>query len=198
MPLPPPRSAPGGARAPEETGGTRASLRRLNTCTAREAERLLLTCCGSARWATRVATHRPYPDGEALLAAAEEASYDLSPVDLAEALADECAQHPPSLGPGALAAHTALRAAHAAYESRFGHAFLLCLDGFRPEERLDQVLAALRTRLGNEPDEERSLAAEELRRIVRARLKRLVGVSGPSSPSGAGLHGPTARPSVPD
>lgn len=195
MPLPAPRSAPGDARAPEEAGGTTASLGRLNTCPLQEAEQLLLGCCGSTRWAARVAAHRPYPDGDALLAAAEEASYDLSPDDLSEALAGECAQHPLSLGPGALAAHTALRAAHAAYESRFGHAFLLCLDGFRPEERLDQMLAALRTRLGNEPDEERSLAAEELRRTVRARLTRLVSEPGPQP---SGLRGPGARPSVPD
>lgn len=195
MPLPPPRSAPGNTRAPEEAGGTHASLRRLNTCPSQEAESLLLTCCGSARWAARVAAHRPYPDGETLLAAAEEASYDLSPEDLAEALAAECAQHPLSLGPGALAAHTALRAAHAAYESRFGHAFLLCLDAIRPEERLDQMLVALRARLGNDPDEERSLAAEELRRTVRARLTRLVGTAGRPP---YGVRGPVARPPVPD
>jgi 2-oxo-4-hydroxy-4-carboxy-5-ureidoimidazoline decarboxylase len=182
MPLPPPRSAPGDARAPETAGGTHASLGGLNTCPAGEAERLLLSCCGSARWAARVAAHRPYPDGDALLAAAEEASYDLSPADLSEALAGECAQHPLSLGPGALAAHTALRAAHAAYESRFGHAFLLCLDEVRAEERLDQMLAALRARLGNDPDEERSVAAEELRRIVRGRLTRLLGAARPSVP----------------
>jgi 2-oxo-4-hydroxy-4-carboxy-5-ureidoimidazoline decarboxylase len=182
MPLPPPRSAPGDARAPEEAGGPSASLHGLNACPPGEAERLLLTCGGSSRWAARLAAHRPYPDGDALLAAAEEASYDLSPQDLSEALAGECAQHPLSLGPGALAAHTALRAAHAAYESRFGHAFLLCLDDVPPEERLDQLLAALRARLGNDPDEERSLAAEELRRIVRARLTRLVGVARPSVP----------------
>jgi 2-oxo-4-hydroxy-4-carboxy-5-ureidoimidazoline decarboxylase len=189
-PLPPPRSAPADARAPEEAGGTGAALRRLNECPAREAERTLLTCCGSPGWAARVAAHRPYPDGAALLAAAEEASYDMSPDDVAEALAGECAQHPLSLGPGALAAHTALRAAHAAYESRFGHAFVLCLDGFRPEERLDQMLAALRARLGNDPDEERALAAEELRGTVRGRLTRLV--------EGTGLPAAGARPSVPD
>ncbi|MYS05600.1 TetR family transcriptional regulator [Streptomyces sp. SID6041] len=59
---------------------------------------------------------------------------------------------------------------HAAYESSFGHAFVISLDGVRPGERLDQVLAGIRSRLGNEPEEERVVAADELRRLARARL----------------------------
>lgn len=107
----------------------------------------------------------------ALLAAADEASYDLTPGDLAEALIGEAAPVPAA---GRPSSRTALRAAHAAYESRFGHAFVLCLDGIPVAERLDQVLAGIRTRLANEPDEERAVAAEELRRLARARLGRLV------------------------
>ncbi|WP_394297642.1 2-oxo-4-hydroxy-4-carboxy-5-ureidoimidazoline decarboxylase [Streptomyces griseus] len=129
---------------------------------------LLLSCCGSPRWAERMAAHRPYPTTDALLAAAEEAGYDLAGPDLDEALAAECSAPP---HPGAPpAARTALRAAHAAYESRFGHAFVISLDGVRPGERLDAVLAAIRSRLGNEPDEERAVAADELRRLSRSRL----------------------------
>ena len=153
---------------------TATLLERFNASQPHEAEALLRDCCASARWARRLAAHRPYPDVPALLAAADEASYDLTPEDLAEALAGETAPHlqgPPQ--PGALAAHTALRAARAAYESRFGHAFVICLDECAPEERLDQVLAGLRVRLGHEPDEERAVAAEELRRVARGRLARL-------------------------
>ena len=40
------------------------------------------------------------------------------------------------------------------------------------------MLSGIRTRLGNEPDEERAVAAEELRRLARGRLTRLMG-SGP-------------------
>jgi 2-oxo-4-hydroxy-4-carboxy-5-ureidoimidazoline decarboxylase len=77
-------------------------------------------------------------------------------------------------GPGTLAAHTALRAAHAEYERRFRHAFVICLDGYRDDELLDQVLAGIRTRLGNDEDEERAVTADELRRLIRGRLARLV------------------------
>ncbi|MBO0510655.1 2-oxo-4-hydroxy-4-carboxy-5-ureidoimidazoline decarboxylase [Streptomyces beijiangensis] len=157
-------------------------LQRFNTASADTAEAALLACCGSHRWARRVAAHRPYPDLDSLLAAADEASYDLSPAELSEALADET---PPGLHPGApAAAHTALRAAQGAYESRFGHAFVICLDRVRPAEHLDHVLAGIRSRLAHDPDEERAVAADELRSLARGRIAHLMAASGPSdSPS---------------
>ncbi|MGW2325336.1 2-oxo-4-hydroxy-4-carboxy-5-ureidoimidazoline decarboxylase [Streptomyces sp. NPDC001700] len=174
-------------RAPKEStlprsrprSSTTGGLDRLNRLTADAAEAALLSCCGSRRWARLIADHRPYPDLGALLAAGDEASYDLTPADLAEALADETMTGHPlpadtETGVGSLAAHTALRAAHAAYEQRFGHAFVICLDGLAPEERLNRLLTGIRDRLGNEPEEERAHAAEELRRIARGRLTRMV------------------------
>ncbi|KQV18877.1 OHCU decarboxylase [Kitasatospora sp. Root187] len=152
-------------------------LHRFNEADPGAAEEALLACCGSHRWALRLTAHRPYPDIESLLAAASEASYDLRPADLAEALADESWMPQPLLGmraPGSQAAHTALRAAHAAYEARFGHVFVVCLDGIEPEEMLDTVLSSVRTRLANDPDEERLIAADELRRIALTRLEHLV------------------------
>ncbi|WP_246494428.1 2-oxo-4-hydroxy-4-carboxy-5-ureidoimidazoline decarboxylase [Streptomyces zagrosensis] len=149
---------------------------RFNAAPDGAAEAALLACCGSRRWARRIAGHRPYPDLAALLAAAAEASYDLTSTDLTEALADESVvQHPPSgsQGPGTLAAHTALRAAHAAYESKFGHVFVLCLDGVPQEEVLGQVLASIRTRLGHQDEKEREVAADELRRVAQGRLAHL-------------------------
>ncbi|WP_095756953.1 2-oxo-4-hydroxy-4-carboxy-5-ureidoimidazoline decarboxylase [Streptomyces xinghaiensis] len=205
-------TSPGPARGlPEES--TVFGLDHFNAQPPDTAEHALLACCGSRRWARSLAGHRPYPDVAALLAAADEASYDLSPADLAEALARESAPGLPGLPlpglplprarsgeerqpalagprdscrgsgqpdavpprrPGVLAAHTALRAAHAAYESRFGHAFVICLDGVDPAESLDHVLAGLRTRLGHEPEKERAVVAEELRRLSRGRLARLM------------------------
>ncbi|MFD7547050.1 2-oxo-4-hydroxy-4-carboxy-5-ureidoimidazoline decarboxylase [Streptomyces sp. NPDC059578] len=147
----------------------------MNACAPHIAFAAFLGCCASRRWATRLAAHRPYPDLEALLAAADEAAYDLTDADLAEALARETATTPQRTArPGHFAARTALSAAHAAYESRFGHAFLLCLDACPPEEALDRVLTAIRSRLGNDREDERALTTEELRRIARGRLARLV------------------------
>lgn len=149
------------------------ALEGFNTAPATDAEHALLTCCRSLRWAHRVAEHRPYPDLGALLAAADEAAYDLTPADVTEALAAESLTLLPD---GAYSvAHTALSAAHAAYESRFGHVFVICLDGIPTEEALDRVLTGIRSRLTNDPEEERLLAADELRRLARGRLSRVVG-----------------------
>ena len=158
--------------APDPPGARPTGLERFNALPADEAERTLLTCCGSCRWARRVAAHRPYPDLDSLLAASDEASYDLTAGDVTEALACESLTLLPD---GAhSAAHTALSAAHAAYESRFGHVFVICLDDTAPEESPDLVLAGIRARLTNDPDEERTRAAEELRRLTGGRLTRLL------------------------
>jgi 2-oxo-4-hydroxy-4-carboxy-5-ureidoimidazoline decarboxylase len=105
-----------------------------------------------------MAAHRPYPTVEALLAAADEAAYDLTSGDLAEALAAEATAPLPDRG--SLTVHTALRAAHAAYEAKFGYAFVLALDEDDPGRALDQTLASLRQRLGHDEDEEAVATAE--------------------------------------
>jgi len=152
----------------ESPSPTPTSLERFNTGPAADIERALLTCLRSLRWARRLTDHRPYPDLDSLLAAADEAAYDLTPADLSEALAAESL---PELPDGVYAAaHTALGAAHAAYESRFGHVFVICVDSPSPDEALNQVLTGIRSRLTNDPEEERVVAAEELRRLARERL----------------------------
>ena len=165
---------PGQVALPEQKSAVPSPVRLdgFNSAPTGEVTRALLTCCRSLRWVHRLADHRPYPDLGALLAAADEAAYDLTPADLAEALAGESLTPLPD---GAYsAAHTALSAAHAAYESRFGHVFVICLDEFTPGEALDQVLVGIRSRLANDPEEERVVTADELRRLARGRLTRLV------------------------
>jgi 2-oxo-4-hydroxy-4-carboxy-5-ureidoimidazoline decarboxylase len=162
------------------------ALVEFNAAPAEEVRDLLLGCLRSLSWSHRVAAHRPYPDLESLLAASDEAAYDLSPSDLAEALAAETL---PALPDETYAvAYTALSAAHAAYEAKFGHAFVICLDGLPPEERLDHALTRIRSRLTNDPEEERAVAAEELRRLARQRLAQLLrgagnGASNTSQPA---------------
>ncbi|MEU6553968.1 2-oxo-4-hydroxy-4-carboxy-5-ureidoimidazoline decarboxylase [Streptomyces sp. NPDC046915] len=168
---------PGQTRTPPSV----AAVEGFNTAPADEAHATLLTCLHSLRWAHRIADHRPYPDLDSLLAAADEAAYDLSPTDLAEALAAESL---PALPEDTYsAAHTALSAAHAAYEARFGHVFVIYLGDVAPEEALDRILEGIRSRLANDPDEERVVAAEELRRLARGRLiSALVNPTPPAAP----------------
>lgn len=112
--------------------------------------------------------HRPYPDPASLLAAADEAVYDLPPEEIAEALASEPL---PALPEDTYsAAHTALNAAHAAYEAKFGHVFVLCLDGVPEDEILDRVLENIRSRLANDPEEEHTVTRDQLRLLARERL----------------------------
>ncbi|MFD4572313.1 2-oxo-4-hydroxy-4-carboxy-5-ureidoimidazoline decarboxylase [Streptomyces sp. NPDC058417] len=159
-------------RTPRTPSADTSPLDRFNGMPAEAAHAALLDCLHSPRWARRIAEHRPYPTPDALLAAAEEAAYDLSPADLAEALAAESL---PALPQDAYsAAHTALRAAHAAYEARFGHAFVIYLGATPPAEVPDRILERIGSRLANDPDSEREEAAEELRRLARGRLSRLL------------------------
>jgi 2-oxo-4-hydroxy-4-carboxy--5-ureidoimidazoline (OHCU) decarboxylase len=143
-------------------------LDAFNAAPADEARALLLRCLRSLRWSDRLVDHRPYPDLDALLAAADEAAYDLSPADLSEALAAESLPELPE--DTYSAAHMALSAAHAAYEARFGHVFVIYLGDARRDEVIDRTLEGIRSRLTNDPDEERVIAAEELRRLARGRL----------------------------
>ncbi|WP_329197695.1 MULTISPECIES: 2-oxo-4-hydroxy-4-carboxy-5-ureidoimidazoline decarboxylase [unclassified Streptomyces] len=177
----------GSSGVPVPTSDHGSGLARFNSLPHDTAQTALLHCCGSGRWAHRLATHRPYPDRAALLAAADEASYDLSQSDLTGALARECSAE---LGHGApYAALLALDAARAEYERTFGHAFVICLDGHPPEERADVLLAAIRRRMAHETDEERAISADELRRLAQARLVRLLDrlpalMTGPVPPDG--------------
>ncbi|ANP49033.1 2-oxo-4-hydroxy-4-carboxy--5-ureidoimidazoline (OHCU) decarboxylase [Streptomyces griseochromogenes] len=147
-------------------------LDTFNTASSDEARALLLNCLRCPRWSRRVADHRPYPDLDSLLAAADEAAYDLSPEDLAEALAGESLPELPE--DTYSVAHTALSAAHAAYEARFGHVFVIYLGDCPREEALDRILEGIRSRLTNDPEEERVMAAEQLRRLAGERLGQLL------------------------
>ena len=68
------------------------------------------------------------------------------------------------------AVRAAIAAGNRRYEDRFGHVFLISAAGRTPEE----ILNALRLRLGNDPDTELRVAADEHRRITRLRLAKLL------------------------
>ncbi|MGW5635861.1 2-oxo-4-hydroxy-4-carboxy-5-ureidoimidazoline decarboxylase [Streptomyces sp. NPDC003832] len=163
---------PGTAGEPGTTPEPGTPLERFNTAPADEVRRTLLTCLFSRRWAHRLAAHRPYPTVDALLAASDEAAYDLTPAELAEALSGEAL---PTLPEDSYsAAHLALGAAHAAYADKFGHVFTIYLGDVPPGESAAHVLSAIRSRLTNDPEDERTVTAEELRRLARGRLGGLL------------------------
>lgn len=161
-------------------------MTRLNVLPAEAAGAVLLSCCAARNWVTMMVNGRPYASLDDLLKFSDAALATLSEHDIAEALAAH-----PRIGKrangsgrdatwsrgeqagmaGATSALTeALVAGNAAYEQRFGRVFLICATGLSGQE----LLAALRARLANDADTERAAVREELRKITRIRLRKLV------------------------
>ena len=164
-------------------------LSRLNSLPAGEAAAELLKCCGSTRWAANVVARRPFAGEEELKRAADEVWWGLGREDWLEAFrshpkigerkaAAEVSEESrrwsekEQAGTGLAPAGTldALAAANREYEDRFGYIFIVCATGKSAEE----MLAVLRSRLGNDPEDELRVAAEEQRRITRLRIEKLL------------------------
>jgi 2-oxo-4-hydroxy-4-carboxy-5-ureidoimidazoline decarboxylase len=147
-----------------------------------EAQGQLYRCFASRKWAQRVAEGWPYPDLDSLLGAAERAWSELDPADWSEALAGHprigerggsapAASEREQSGVRVAAASTLdqLAAENRLYEARFGHVFLFAAVGKSAEE----ILAALRERMENDPVTEAKVTAAEHRKIARLRLREL-------------------------
>ena len=161
---------------------TPPGLARFNVLEEHAAFAALHEACASTAWARRLLAARPYATPEALYSASDTAMAELSPADLAEAMAG----HPPIGRPkpgdptsareqsGMSGAAEGLKAEmlelNLAYQERFGHVFLICATGRSGEEMRD----AVKERIGNAPEQEREIVRTELGKINRIRLARLV------------------------
>ena len=165
-------------------------LTRLNAMPYEHAVAMLLQCCGSPDWAERVAAARPFDDEDALFHSAERVWQTLPLDAVREAfdahprIGERKAAAPQTAAAQAWSEHeqagmrnaapdmaAEMASLQAEYEARFGHIFLICASG----RSADEMLAALRARLRNDPVTEMRIAAEEQRMITRLRLERLVG-----------------------
>jgi allantoicase len=161
-------------------------LRWLNSLPASQARQVLSSCCASRAWVERMAAGRPYADADALLRAGDRAIGELDRDDLGEALSAHprigqrptgasteavwSRQEQAAVGDADAAVRSALQEGNRAYEERFGHVFLIAASG----RSAGELLAALHERLGNDPDTEWGVVAEELKTITRLRLERLL------------------------
>jgi 2-oxo-4-hydroxy-4-carboxy-5-ureidoimidazoline decarboxylase len=165
-----------------------SDIAEINTWNEAEARTALLRCCGSTRWAARMCTLRPFADRSALFTAAEAVWRGLSREDWLEAFAAHprigdldslrhkfaaTAEWASGEQAGARGASEevlhALAEGNRAYETRFGHIFIVCATGKSAAE----MLALLRERLNNTPEEELRVAAAEQEKITRIRLEKL-------------------------
>jgi allantoicase len=164
-------------------------LERVNRLPVEQARKVLLDCCGSMVWADQMISQRPFADDSELFERAERIWAQLDPKEWLRAIR----HHPPigskrgnskqsgtarkwSAGEQSVAQTSSaetlavLNAANEAYRATFGYVFLICAAG----KRGDEILQSLRQRLANDPETELRVAAEEMRKIIRLRMEKLL------------------------
>ncbi|KAA1418995.1 2-oxo-4-hydroxy-4-carboxy-5-ureidoimidazoline decarboxylase [Nocardioides humilatus] len=160
-------------------------IEAFNALPLAEADALLRACADIDPWVASVVGGRPYPDSGAVIAAAELLAADWSPVDVDQALS-----HHPRIGerptgseagagassreqagvdPADTALAEALREGNVAYEEKFGRIYLVRAKG----RTGPQLLALLRERLQNDPEEEYDVMVGQLQDIAVLRVKDL-------------------------
>jgi OHCU decarboxylase len=161
----------------------------LNALPAEEAAKELLQCCGSKRWAQEMVNHRPYQNLETIVKTADDIWWSLQPDDWLEAFRSHpkigekkaaesvsaqarawSGQEQAGTSNASQEAVDSLATLNRAYEQKFGFIFIICATGKTSEE----ILSALRERLGHDPAAELRIAAGEQNKITELRLKKLI------------------------
>lgn len=150
-------------------------LAGFNTAPAEQAAALLSGCLTVPRWVDTVLSARPYPDLAALRAVASAITLTPGETRCAMTAHPRIGDTPTALSRAEQsgvdsAAADRFRAANAEYERRFGHVFLIRAGGRSGEE----LLAALRARMRNDPRTELAVAGRELVKIALLRLEKAV------------------------
>ena len=155
------------------------TVEELNGLSDDQVRGVLHSCCGSSRWVTSMIARRPFASEESLIAGANEAWDEAGPDDWREAFS-----HHPRIGDkvsgkeaaeqaGAQSASTSVKDKLAdinrAYEIKFGHIYIVCASGKSAEEMLEMA----QDRLHNDAATELRIAAEEQRKIMELRLRKL-------------------------
>lgn len=166
---------------------TPPGLAGFNALDPGDAEKELLSCCASHAFAEAVAARRPFRDAAALADAAGAAVRELTWPQVLQALAAHPRIGERARGPAKESAwsrqeqsgveeelRAALAEGNQAYERRFGHVYLVCATGLTGGE----MLRRLRERLAADEEGERRTVREELAKITRLRVGKLVGEAG--------------------
>ena len=163
-------------------------LEQLNSEPPEIAEHSFRACCGSQKWARKMAEARPFPDAAELLRKAEQIWNSLETRDWLEAFAahprigartdpkpsSQFAEWSRAEQSGARAAAESvlsdLDEENRLYAEKFGYIFIVCAT----DKSAEEMLALCRRRLTNAADVEILIAADEQRKITEIRLKKLL------------------------
>lgn len=156
-----------------------------NNMPMRRAVHALYECCYSVPLAADLARGRPYADHDALSRQADQLLFGL-----AEASIDSILQAYPDVGrrPGSEKSQAEqcaicderaevmdqLDMASKKYLEHFGFGFVMFVNGYSAQD----VLAAMTDRMLNDVETERKVVRNELARINRTRLERMLGPEG--------------------
>ena len=164
-------------------------LEAFNELPDRKAVHALYECCNSVTLARDLSRGRPYADHTALYRRADALLFSLS-----ESSIDDILQAYPHVGrrPGSTKSQAEqcsvwdespevmaeLEAAVKDYADLFGFDFVMHIGGLPREVCAKSVIAAVRDRMHHDPETERKVVCNELARINRSRLERMLGPEG--------------------
>ncbi len=165
------------------------NMDKINKLSREEAITELFKCCGSTRWAKKLASRIPFADKEQLFEISDEIWAESTVEDGFEAFT-----HHPKIGDVKslekkfastkewagneqsgvnTANHETLQAladGNDAYEKKFGFIFIVCATGKSAQE----MLALLNSRIDNDAETEFKIAMGEQNKITKLRLEKLL------------------------
>lgn len=157
-----------------------------NELPVRRAMHALYECCTSVTLAGDLAKGRPYPNHEALFRKADALLFALS-----ETSVDDILQAYPEVGsrPGSVHSHSEqcalwderpgvmqlLDSSAGIYAAKFGFQFVMYVG---PDCSVSSVIAAIADRMHHDVETERKVMRNEIAKINRSRLERMLGPEG--------------------
>lgn len=140
----------------------------------------LSRCCAAKRWVSKMVAERPFANDAVVFVSAQYIWRHLTKDDWVEAFAahprigektkEQWAQaEQAGVATASPATLKALADGNKAYETKFGHVFLICAAGLSA----DSMLAELKKRTPNDPAKEMEIAAGEQAKITKLRLEKL-------------------------
>ena len=164
-------------------------LEAFNRLPTRKAVHALYECVNSVAMAVDLAKTRPYADHAALYRAADAVRFALSEASIDDIMAahprvgrrpgstysrsEQCSLYDPR--PGAM---YLLAVATRSYAERFGFEFVLHVGRDGADRTSTTVLAAIGDRMHNDLETERKVVRNEIAKLNRSRLERMIGPRG--------------------